>query len=119
MAMAAAASRSCSNTGTIAFAAMPATTVNGVEIYNSAGTVRKAYGALTTPRTTAAGDTLSFAAGSVIATKVISEFVPLVVASLAGYVSRDLIVYALDDIIQGKSGMIRVCLWPAVVRVFD
>jgi hypothetical protein len=67
MAMAAAASRSCSNTGTVSFTGMPATTVNGVEIYNSAGSQRKAYGALTTPRTTANGDTLSFAAGSVVA----------------------------------------------------
>ena len=67
MAMGAAASRSCSNTGTVSFTGMPATTVNGVEIYNSGGSVRKAYGALTTPRTTAAGDTLSFAIGSVVA----------------------------------------------------
>ena len=66
MTMAAAASRSCSNTGTISFTGMPATTVNGVEIYNTGGT-RKAYGPLTTPRTTASGDTLSFAAGSVVA----------------------------------------------------
>lgn len=67
MAMAVAASRSCSNTGTVSFTGMPAATVTGVEIYNSGGTVRKAYGALTTSRTTAAGDTLSFAAGSVVA----------------------------------------------------
>jgi CRISPR/Cas system-associated exonuclease Cas4 (RecB family) len=67
MAMSAAASRSCSNSGAVSFAGMPATTVNGVEIYNQPQTVRKAYGALTTPRTTAAGDTLSFAAGSVVA----------------------------------------------------
>ena len=67
MTMAAASARSCSNTGTIAFTGMPATTVNAVEIYNSGGTTRKAYGNLTTPRTTASGDTLSFAAGSVVA----------------------------------------------------
>lgn len=67
MAMAAAASRSCSNTGTVSFTGMPAVTVTGVEIYHSGATVRKAYGALTTSRTTAAGDTLSFAAGSVVA----------------------------------------------------
>lgn len=65
MAMSAAASRSCSNSGTVAFTGMPATTVNGVEIYSNS--VRRAYGALTTPRTTASGDTLSFAAGSVVA----------------------------------------------------
>lgn len=65
MAMAAAASRSCSNSGTVAFTGMPAVTVTGVDIY--ANSVRRAYGALTTSRTTAAGDTLSFAAGSVVA----------------------------------------------------
>jgi hypothetical protein len=67
MTMAAAATRSCSNTGTIAFTGMPVATVTSVDIYNSGGTVRKAYGALTTPRTTASGDTLSFAAGSIVA----------------------------------------------------
>lgn len=47
---------------------MPAATVNGVEVTDNAGTpVRAAWGALTTPRTTAAGDTLSFAADSVVA----------------------------------------------------
>lgn len=68
MAMGAAASRSCSNTGTVAFTGMPATTVTHVDIYNSGGTVRKAYGALTVSRTTASGDTLSFAPGSVTCT---------------------------------------------------
>jgi len=67
MAMSAAASRSCSNSGTVAFTGMPVATVTHVDIYNSGGTVRKAWGALTTSRTTAAGDTLSFAAGSVVA----------------------------------------------------
>lgn len=67
MTMTAASARSCSNTATVAFTGMPAATVTGVDIYNSGGTVRKAYGALTTSRTTAAGDTLSFAAGSVVA----------------------------------------------------
>lgn len=67
MTMAAAASRSAANTGTISFTGMPVATVNGVDIYNSGGTVRKAYGNLTTPRTTASGDTLSFSAGSVVA----------------------------------------------------
>jgi hypothetical protein len=67
MTMASAASRSCSNTGTIAFTGMPVATVTSVDIYNSGGTVRKAYGALTTSRTTASGDTLSFAAGSIVA----------------------------------------------------
>jgi hypothetical protein len=67
MTMSAAASRSCSNSAVVSFTGMPAATVNGVEIYNSGGTTRKAYGALTTPRTTASGDTLSFASGSVVA----------------------------------------------------
>lgn len=67
MTMAAAASRSCSNTGVVSFTGMPVATVTSVEIYNSGGTVRKAYGNLTTPRTTASGDTLSFAIGSVVA----------------------------------------------------
>jgi hypothetical protein len=67
MAMATASSRSCSNTGTVSFTGMPVATVTGVEIYNNGGSVRKAYGGLTTSRTTASGDTLSFAAGSVVA----------------------------------------------------
>lgn len=66
MAMSAASARSCSNSGTVSFTGMPAVTVTGVEITNTSGT-RKAYGALTTSRTTASGDTLSFAAGSVVA----------------------------------------------------
>jgi len=67
MTMSAGSARSCSNSGAVSFTGMPAVTVTGVEIYNSGGTVRKAYGALTTSRTTASGDTLSFAAGSVVA----------------------------------------------------
>lgn len=44
---------------------MPATTVNGIELVDSTATpVRKAWGALTTARTTSAGDTLSFPAAS-------------------------------------------------------
>lgn len=67
LAMSAGASRSTSNTGTVAFTLMPVATVTSVDIYNSANTTRKAYGLLTTSRTTAAGDTLSFAAGSIVA----------------------------------------------------
>ena len=45
---------------------MPATTVNGIELWDSAATpVRKGWGALTTAKTTAAGDTLSFPAASI------------------------------------------------------
>lgn len=47
---------------------MPAVTVNGVEVTDNAATpVRAAWGALTTARTTAAGDTLSFPLDSVLA----------------------------------------------------
>lgn len=45
---------------------MPATTINGIEEWDSAGTPkRQELGALTTPKTTAAGDTLSFANGAI------------------------------------------------------
>jgi hypothetical protein len=45
---------------------MPATTINGIEEWDSAGTpVRQELGSLTTPRTTASGDTLSFAIGAI------------------------------------------------------
>ena len=47
---------------------MPAATVNGIDLVDSAGTPRRLmWGALTTPRTTAAGDTLSFPADSIVA----------------------------------------------------
>ena len=46
---------------------MPATTVVGVEIWDAGGTpVRQMWGALTASKTTAAGDTLSFPAGSLV-----------------------------------------------------
>jgi len=67
LAMSAAAARSTSNSGTVAFTLMPVATVTHVDIYNFGDTVRKAWGALTTPRTTASGDTLSFAPGSIVA----------------------------------------------------
>jgi hypothetical protein len=45
---------------------MPAATVNGVEIWDTATTpVRALWGALTTAKTVAAGDTLSFPADSI------------------------------------------------------
>lgn len=68
MAMSAPASRSISNSGTVSFTGMPVATVTHVDIHDSGGTVRKAYGALTTSRTTASGDTISFAAASVVCT---------------------------------------------------
>lgn len=47
---------------------MPAATIQGVEIWDNAGTpVRSLWGALTTNKTTAAGDTLSFPTASITA----------------------------------------------------
>lgn len=44
---------------------MPATTINGIEIWDSAGTpLRQELGSLTVPKTTASGDTLSYAIGA-------------------------------------------------------
>lgn len=46
---------------------MPATTVTGIELWDSAGTPKRlAWGALTTNRTTASGDTLQFAINSIV-----------------------------------------------------
>ncbi len=59
------ANGSVTNTGTVSYTGMPATTTNGVEIWDSNGTPRRSlWGALTTPKTTGAGDVLSFAASS-------------------------------------------------------
>ncbi len=56
---------STSNSGAITFSGMPAVTVVGVEIWDSASTpVRKWYGALTASKTTASGDSISFAVGA-------------------------------------------------------
>ncbi len=45
---------------------MPATTIVGIEIWTTETTpVRRVWGALTANKTTAAGDTLSFPAGSI------------------------------------------------------
>jgi hypothetical protein len=60
---------SITNTGAITYSNMPAVTTQGVEVWDSAGTpVRRWFGALTTSKTTALGDTLSFAASSITAT---------------------------------------------------
>lgn len=68
LAMGAAASGSCSNSGVINFTNMPVATVVGVDVYDSAGTPRREwFGALTTNRTTAAGDSLSFAVAALVA----------------------------------------------------
>lgn len=71
LAMAAAASGSCANSGVINFVNMPIATVVGVDVFDSAGTPRREwFGSLTTSRTTAAGDTLSFAISSLSASLV-------------------------------------------------
>jgi hypothetical protein len=60
----AAASGATSNSADLVFAGMPAATVVGVEIWDSAGTpVRLWYGALAASRTVAAGDELRIPAG--------------------------------------------------------
>jgi hypothetical protein len=57
---------SVTTTSAINYTSMPATTVVGIEIWDSAGTpVRKWFGSITS-KTTNAGDTLSFAASSVV-----------------------------------------------------
>lgn len=66
-----AATRNILNSGTVSFTGMPATTVNAVEGYANDTTTRKFYGLLGTvgtpaPKTTASGDTLSFAPGAIV-----------------------------------------------------
>lgn len=52
--------------GTVSFTGMPAATTVGVEIWDSAGSPRRAWwGALTSSKTTGAGDTLSFPTSSI------------------------------------------------------
>ena len=61
----AAASGATSNSADVVFTGMPAATVVGVEIWDSAGTpVRLWYGNLAASRTVAAGDELRISAGS-------------------------------------------------------
>lgn len=55
-----------SNTGLLSVTNMPAATITGIEIWDSAGTpIRHWYGALGANKTTALGDTLSFAIGAI------------------------------------------------------
>lgn len=62
----AAASGSISNNAVINFTGMPAATVVGIEVYDSAGTPKRlAYGALTANKTVASGDTVQFAIGAI------------------------------------------------------
>lgn len=63
----AASGGSASHTADITFTAMPACTVVGLEIWDSAGTpVRVWWTALTASRTLASGDSLTFPAASII-----------------------------------------------------
>lgn len=62
------ANGSVTNTGVITYTAMPATTTVGTEVWDSNGTPRRAmWGALTSSKTTASGDSISFPASSVTA----------------------------------------------------
>lgn len=54
----------CSNSGVVSVTNMPAATINGIEIWSSIPE-RLELGSLTVARTTASGDTLSFAASAV------------------------------------------------------
>jgi hypothetical protein len=56
---------SIANSGVITFSAMPAVTVVGIDIWDSAGTpIRRWWGTITN-KTLGSGDTLSFAIGSI------------------------------------------------------
>lgn len=63
--VAAASAGATTNSADLVFSGMPACTVVGVEIWDTAGSpVRLWYGALTASRTVAAGDELRLTAGS-------------------------------------------------------
>jgi hypothetical protein len=65
----AAASGSISNTADVVWTNMPAVTINGVEIWDTAGTpVRIAYGPLSAPKTTNSGDTFTVTTGNLTMT---------------------------------------------------
>ena len=65
----AAASGAIENNASISFTGMPACTVVGIEIYDSAGTAKRLlYGALTTSRTVTSGDTVQFASCAIYIT---------------------------------------------------
>ena len=62
----AASSGSIDNNAAISFTGMPACTVVGIEIYDSAGSPKRlAYGPLTASRTVTAGDTVQFASSAI------------------------------------------------------
>jgi hypothetical protein len=67
IAFSAASGDSAASSADITFTGMPAATVVGLEIWDSAGTpVRLAWGALTSSRTVLSGDDLKFPAASVV-----------------------------------------------------
>jgi len=60
------ANGSVTTTSAVTFTLMPAATVTSAEIYDSAGTPKRGWwGALTASKTTASGDTLTFAIGAI------------------------------------------------------
>lgn len=64
---AAASGGSASNSADITFTSMPACTVVGLEVYDSAGTpVRLWWGALTSAKTLASGDDIKFPSGNIL-----------------------------------------------------
>jgi hypothetical protein len=66
VAFTAASAGATANTALISFTNMPAATVTGVEVFDSAGSPRRVwFGALTAAKTTASGDTLSFAVSAI------------------------------------------------------
>jgi hypothetical protein len=66
VAFTAASAGATANTALISFTNMPAATVTGVEVFDSAGSPRRVwFGALTASKTTASGDTLSFAVSAI------------------------------------------------------
>lgn len=66
---AAASAGSAASSAAVNVTNMPAATINGVELWDSAGTpVRKWWGSLAAAKTVAAGDTFSIPAGSLTAT---------------------------------------------------
>lgn len=57
---------SIANNASISFTNMPACTVGGIELWDSAGTpVRRWFGTLGSSKTLGAGDTISFASGAI------------------------------------------------------
>lgn len=69
--LATAAAGASSNTAPITWSNLPAATVVGIELWDSAGTPkRKRYGALTASKTVALGDSLTMAASALQLTQV-------------------------------------------------